>query len=134
MKISKADKYFSYYIRLRGAWESNGVLLNKCFTCDKILPCSQLDCGHFIKRQHKGTRFSEVNTACQCRGCNWLKQGNDVEFEKRLNLKHGEHTADLLRAQGRKPHKVMESLIAEHYKDLVSNILVANGWTKYKWW
>ena len=34
--------------------ESNGVLVNKCATSDKlkVLPCKDLECGHFISRRH----------------------------------------------------------------------------------
>lgn len=133
MKITKADKWFSYFIRLRDAFESNGVLVNKCFTCGKFKSAKELQCGHFVKRQHKGTRYSEINCECQCGGCNKFLQGNDVEFAKNLELKHGKGTVEKLKAQSRQPTKVNEALLADYYKDLVTNLIKEKGWEGYTW-
>ena len=134
MKINKADTWFSRFIRLRDATESNGVLVNKCFTCGKIQEAKRLDCGHFIKRQHKATRYSEINCACQCVACNHFLQGNDNEFSERLDKKYGEGTADKLKLQARITTKVDENLIAMYYKEAVNNILAEKKWKHLKWW
>jgi hypothetical protein len=117
----KADRIFSKYIRLRGA-DSNGMV--KCFTCGKILYWMESDCGHFCKRQHKKTRYSEVNCQVQCKTCNWLMQGNDIEFYARLSKKYGQNVIDLLRSQkGGKITAFELNVIIDHYSKEVDNLL-----------
>jgi hypothetical protein len=54
-----------------------------------------------------------------CRNCNWLLQGNDIEFAKGLDRKYGTGTADKLRAlQNSTLHlgKFELKVIADHYR------------------
>jgi serine protease inhibitor len=89
----KLDRIFSEYIRRRNA-DSNGFV--KCYTCCKTDHWKNMDCGHWQKRQHLATRYNEINCQTQCRACNWLKQGNDYQFEKKLRLQYGENKVNLL--------------------------------------
>jgi hypothetical protein len=95
MKSSKADRYFSLFIRLRDA-DDNG--LGKCFTCGTIKPVKEMDCGHWIKRQHQATRFNEINCQLQCKRCNAFEQGRDADFERELIKKYGQDKVNLLKA------------------------------------
>ena len=70
MSLSSADSWFSKFIRLRDA-DENGII--RCISCGKPVFWKQSDAGHFIKRQHKATRFNEKNANAQCKECNWLK-------------------------------------------------------------
>jgi 5-methylcytosine-specific restriction endonuclease McrA len=96
MKTSKADKYFSLYIRLRDV-DENG--LAKCCTCGKIGDVKYMDCGHFIKRQHMATRFDVYNCATQCKKCNAFEQGRDADFEKYILNRWGEMNLNHLKVQ-----------------------------------
>jgi len=98
MKCSKADFWFSRMIRLRDA-DENGCA--KCCTCGVYKPVKEMDCGHWIKRQHQATRFSEMNCATQCKKCNAFEQGRDAEFERFLVGKYGQDKIDWLKMQGK---------------------------------
>ena len=116
MKTSRADRYFSLYIRLRDC-DENGI--GTCCTCGAMKPVKEMDCGHFIKRQHMATRFSEMNCAVQCKRCNAFEQGRDADFERFLIEKYGEERVAWLKMQGKsscKRSKFELTEIAKHYK------------------
>lgn len=66
IKIDKADRNFSWWVRLRDG---------KCLRCgspvrfnDKQLPVSH-HASHFQGRGRENTRFNEFNLVCLCHGC-----------------------------------------------------------------
>ena len=63
IKIDKADKAFSTYIRTRDNWT--------CQRCMKRYdpPTSALHCSHFMGRGKEATRFDELNADAICYGC-----------------------------------------------------------------
>lgn len=134
MKINNADKWFSYFIRLKYAQESNGVLFVKCCTCGAIRQAKHVDCGHYIKRQHKSTRYSELNCLPQCKPCNGYEQGSPEKMAVEIDKIHGEGTAEKLRQLQHIVSKQDEKLIAFYYKEAVNNLLEKNGWKNLKWW
>lgn len=134
MKINNADKWFSRFIRLRGAWESNGILVNRCATSGKIQPCKELECGHYQSRIHKSTRWSELNAMPQSTYQNRWKHGNPEQMAKVLDEKFGQGTADRVKILSKQTSKVDEKLMAIYYKELVNNLLEKNGWKNLKWW
>jgi hypothetical protein len=75
------DIIFSQLIRLKEADEFGMV---KCFTCPEIKHWKQMQCGHFVKRAHMGTRYSERNCRPQCKNCNEHKDGNEKVFAEHL--------------------------------------------------
>ncbi|MFA5715563.1 MAG: recombination protein NinG [Candidatus Paceibacterota bacterium] len=116
MIYSKADKYFSLWIRLRDADEYGYA---KCCTCNAHHPVKSMDCGHFIKRQHMATRFSEMNGNVQCKNCNAFEQGRNEVYEKFLVKKYGQDKVDLLKMQGNSTRKISKfelDQIAKYYK------------------
>lgn len=136
MKTTNADTWFSRYIRLRDAWESNGILVNQCATSQrlKVLPCKDLQCGHFMSRRHMSTRFHEHNAMPQSVYENKYKYGNPLKMARVLDKKFGEGTAENMEVLSRQVSKVDEKLVAEFYKDKVNALLTERGWTKLKWW
>ena len=134
MKTSKADTWFSRFIRLRDAQESNGVLFAKCVTCPKVKEVKHMDCGHYVKRQHKATRYSELNCHIQCKRCNAFEQGRDEKFAQAIDKRYGKGTAYKLKLESKKYVKLDESIIETYYKELINNILEQRGWQKLKWW
>jgi tetratricopeptide (TPR) repeat protein len=77
----KADAIFSIYIRLKYADENLDV---KCFTCDKVYPYKKIQNGHFYSRGILSLRYDEQNCRPQCYGCNIARNGNYIEYYKRL--------------------------------------------------
>jgi hypothetical protein len=115
MITSKADKYFSLFIRIRDTEDG----LCRCITCGRLAHPKEMDCGHYLKRQHQATRFSEINTAAQCGKCNRFEQGRDVIFRQRLIERYGEAKIVLLEEAARKSVKRTKTeldAIADYYK------------------
>jgi len=102
MQIISCDKWFSIFIRLRDS-DENGIC--KCITCNNRSNWRQMDCGHYVKRQHSGTRYHEKNCHAQCRECNWLKQGNDSVYKEVIIEKYGQQIHDLLKSAEHKTIK-----------------------------
>lgn len=73
--VSKLDKVFSRYIRLRDS-KAYGFKYFKCPTCGRILPFEQADCSHYFSRRSNATRFDEDNCMAECR------------FDNRFNAEH----------------------------------------------
>ena len=108
------DKWFSLFIRLRGATNEGMV---QCFTCGKVSHYkSGMQNGHFQSRRHLATRFDETNCQVQCVGCNMFKAGEQFKFHINLNAKYGEDTSINLQ------HKAMQSvkITRADYEDFVS--------------
>lgn len=69
----KLDHVFSARIRGRDAPSGMG----RCISCDDW---AKLQAGHFIKRQHRATRWNEFNVHGQCARCNHFLHGNDGAY------------------------------------------------------
>ena len=80
--MRNADIYFSRYIRLKHS--ENGLCT--CYTCGAIKPIKEVDNGHYMKRDHKSTRYNEDNCRPQCKTCNGNTKHNGKQVEFRLNL------------------------------------------------
>lgn len=88
--LRKADKVFSDYIRERDNWT--------CFTCGKQGSKSEIQNGHYIERNKKGTRYDERNCNAQCSTCNMWKKGNLRVYAQRLVSKYGGGILDALQS------------------------------------
>ena len=116
MKISKADNYFSLFIRVRDAFQER---YGYCITCNTFKDVKEMDCGHYIKRQHQSTRFNEMNCQTQCKRCNNFEQGANEIFRRKLVEKYGEEKVLMLEQEGRKTVKRGKfelEQIAKYYK------------------
>ena len=80
----KLDREISEYVRRT----SNGYCT--CYTCGAIQPKESTDCGHYIVRAYRGTRYDLRNLRPQCKRCNWTLEGNHQVFRKRLVEEYGE--------------------------------------------
>ena len=69
----KLDRVFSAWIRGRDAPSGMG----RCISCGAW---AKLQAGHFIKRQHRATRWNEFNVNGQCARCNHFLHGNDGAY------------------------------------------------------
>jgi hypothetical protein len=93
MKDSKLWKVFSEYIRRRDADKDGNC---KCFTCNLVRNWKQMDCGHGIPRQHKATKFSEINNHAQCKRCNGFEGGKREVYKVEVDKRYGPGTWDKL--------------------------------------
>jgi len=102
-----ADAAFSKYIR-RKYLREDGLL--ECWSCHKLHAMSEMDCGHFVGRQHKATRFLEENCHPQCRYCNRYIEGNKDAYALSL-VKH--YGPDILERLQVEKHKTLHLLAAD---------------------
>jgi hypothetical protein len=127
MKSSKADKYFSLFVRLR---DCNEDRVCKCCTCDKIIDVKYADNSHFIGRQHMATRFSEMNCNTACKKCNGFEEGKKDVYRRFLVEKYGENKVLMLENEARKTRKISKfelDQIAKFYKSAAENLAKEKG-------
>ncbi|MDX1358575.1 MAG: recombination protein NinG [Clostridia bacterium] len=98
----KLWKWFSLYIRLRDCIDNTGGY-GFCFTCGEAIHYKDGDCGHFIPRKWKPTKYREDNNNLQCKNCNGKLSGNIEEYAKRL----GSDKVTELKEERLKPAKKM---------------------------
>lgn len=116
--LAAAQKRVNKYVRLR---DSEGGFF-KCISCDKVLPISSLNAGHFYPVGHyQSVRFNLDNVWSQCEQCNLYKSGNLAPYGFNLRRKIGEQRfADLEKAanmQNFKWDRLLVIHILEKFKD-----------------
>lgn len=82
----KADELWSKYIRLS---ESDSTGYCRCCSCDKVYPWKEVDCGHFISRNHNLGRYKRENCHAQCKKCNRFREGNKAGYAVYLQKQYG---------------------------------------------
>lgn len=108
----KLDKVFSIFIRRRHA-DVGGTV--SCVTCGALKFWKEVHAGHFIKRQHRSTRWRPTNSHPQCVSCNTYRGGMQDEYARFIVQTYGlAEFHDLMEAK----HKItkftradMESMI-----------------------
>lgn len=111
----KLDRIFSEYIRKRDT--KNGV--GRCCSCGAFKAYDQLDCGHFINRKWRATRWDEQNCHAQCISCNRFDEGNAAGYALYMVDTYGRERVDYIRAKSRETAKFSDSegeLLIKHYK------------------
>lgn len=83
--IKEVDALHSRLVR--NIYAKNGQC--ECFTCGKLKPISEMQCGHYISRSCMWLRFDMRNTFCQCVSCNIFKNGNYVVFTEKIIQRFG---------------------------------------------
>ncbi len=110
-------RWFSIYNRLK---DSNNLGMVKCCTCSKIDYWKNMDCGHYISRKHKATKYHEKNNHAQCKRCNDYGKGEQAIYGVYVDHKYGKGTTDMLMGLskvlkvGIKPHEYKE--LSDHYR------------------
>lgn len=116
--VSKLDKVFSQYVRLRVCDEYGFA---DCFTCGSRRHWKEVDAGHFITRAKFATRWDPVNVQFQCKRCN-MNGGKQYEFSRKLDATYGEGTAEGLyiksQARASYSHEDLQGMIALYLKEL----------------
>ena len=91
--VHKLDRLLSEYVR-RSAADAGGTVT--CVTCNRNFFWKDVDCGHYIKRQHMAARFNPMNVAPQCRKCNRFAGGMMDAFALYLVKRYGIQILDEL--------------------------------------
>lgn len=118
---------FSEFIRLRDS-DKNGYC--KCFTCGLVRHWKQGDCGHGIGRQHKATKYNEINNQFQCKRCNGFEGGRMDQFMINVDKKYGPGTWDRIQVASRQVVKRGQfeyDMMIEHYKKEVVRLKSERG-------
>ena len=95
---NKLDRTLSDYVRQKAA-DDGGTA--RCITCGKLDYWKDMDCGHYIKRQYKSTRWDIRNLGIQCRKCNRFAGGRMDEFALHIIQNQG---LEVLEELGRLKH------------------------------
>jgi hypothetical protein len=90
--IDDADAVFSKFVRLGAVIE--GDFLN-CFICGIPIRWQEAQAMHYIKRGNLYLRWDVRNVKPGCEECNVFKDGNYVEYTRRLEEEHPGITAIL---------------------------------------
>lgn len=118
----KLDEVYSLYIRMSHADEKGMV---QCYTCSKRDHWKKMQCGHYISRRHKSTRWYEKNTKVQCVGCNVFNQGNGPAFAQHLIKDYGPSILEELEIKKNnifKGGKVEISFLTEEYNTKLNQL------------
>ena len=91
----KLDIAYSKFIRTRDS--KNGYFI--CCSCSRRFPIGEGDCGHFIQRSNRCTRWDVRNLNTQCRGCNRFQADKaKPRYAQFIVSKYGKETlAELVR-------------------------------------
>lgn len=92
------DAEFSFYVR---ASSRDRMGLIRCVTCGKLEELKDIDCGHYITRALRSTRWDEKNVGPQCRKCNRFLNGMAHEFRAYLVGKWGAEEIEKLEMRSR---------------------------------
>lgn len=110
----RLDRVFSEYIRKRDTKNGYG----KCCSCGRLTAFEDGDCGHFINRKWRSTRWDESNSHFQCRRCNRFDEGNAAGYALFILDRYGREKVDYLRAVSRETARFTDSegelMIAEY--------------------
>ncbi len=112
------DRYFSLYIRHRDCPDGRGY----CITCGAPITPKTCDCGHYIGRAHKATRWDEINCHAQCKNCNERLEGLIPVYRKVLIRLYGLPTVEELERKKRTVFKLSRSEMLDrinYYKSMV---------------
>lgn len=90
VKIDKADRAFSLYVRTRDDW--------KCQRCLKHYepPTNALHCSHFMGRGKEATRFDPLNADALCYGCHQYFTSHPAEHYAWQVERKGQDVIDAL--------------------------------------
>jgi hypothetical protein len=95
--ISKLDILFSEYIRIRNCDDQGNV---ECITCGEEKHWTDVQCGHYVKRNNMTTRYHLQNCGEQCSTCNCVHDGRQDIHKYYIDKTYGPGTADKLEKLG----------------------------------
>jgi len=97
----------------------------ECITCDRQLPFSQLQAGHFVADRHNANLFSERGVHAQCVSCNCYHGGRPLEYRRQIIRLYGEGVDEELEAEAKSIKKYttydLEELI-KYYQEQIEKL------------
>lgn len=108
IKIDKADKLFSLWIRTRDEWTCQ-----RCHT-RYTPPTAALHCSHFMGRAKENTRFEPLNADALCYGCHQYFTSHPAEHYAWQVGKKGQKMVDRLVLAGntyKKKDRKLEAML-----------------------
>lgn len=116
VKIDKADKVFSLYIRTRDSWT--------CQRCGKRYdpPTNALHCSHFMGRGKEATRFDENNADALCYGCHQYFTSHPAEHYAWQVERKGQALIDALVLKSNTYKKKDRDAVHLLYKEKLANL------------
>lgn len=124
---SKADIWFSLYIRERAKWACERC--TKQFSMpvlvgNKVMGApSNLHCSHIFGRRNKSVRFDKKNAYAHCFACHQWFTENPIELYGWVTGVQGVDEVQSLRVRAKRAKKVCEEEAAEEYKELVLEMI-----------
>lgn len=113
--MGKADSVFSQYVRISHIDEWGRV---QCFTCGVMHDWKEVDCGHFIPRGNKTTRYELDNCRPQCTTCNRVYHGREEQFRLNLVREIGiERVNTLIKWEKKPPFKLSHNFFQSKYEE-----------------
>lgn len=127
----KLWKIFSEFIRLRDCLNTTGLPnYGKCITCEKIIPRTLLQAGHFIAGRHNANLFSEKGTHAQCYNCNINLKGCTLVYRRRIIELYGQGYDEILEQEEKKMLKFLIPELEEkieYYKKKIKELEKQGG-------
>jgi hypothetical protein len=117
----KADKIFWEYIRKRDSIKTT-LSPDKCVCVTCWETVDNIQCGHFVTRASRSTRWQEQNASWQCPACNCWGWGRQYEHGVAIDRKYWEWTADRLIRLWHEPQKVTREFLEEIIKEFTLKI------------
>jgi hypothetical protein len=97
-----ADELWSKYVRQDEA-DQDGYC--HCCSCGETHHWKEMDCGHFVSRNHNLGRYKRENCHAQCRKCNRFREGNKAGYAVYLQKRYGNEILDSLNQLQYQTHK-----------------------------
>lgn len=121
VKIDKADKTFSLYIRTRDNWT--------CQRCSRRYdpPTQALHCSHFMGRGKEATRFDEENADALCYGCHRYFTAHPLEHVDWQIERKGQKTVDSLRLRSNQYHRKDRQMAYLYWKKRLEEMEIGNA-------
>lgn len=120
IKIDKADKVFSEYIRTRDKWT--------CQRCGRKYepPTSALHCSHFQGRGKEATRFDELNADAMCYGCHRFFTANPIDHYDWQVKRKGQKVVDDIRLRSNQYMKKDRAMAHLYWKERLKELKSEN--------
>lgn len=96
--IKATDTVYSSYVRQKYA-DKEGMV--KCYTCEDVYHYKRLQCGHYISRLFKYTRWDLNNLRPQCFYCNMRRAGCAFIFRENLVKELGTEVVENMEQRAR---------------------------------
>lgn len=110
IRIDKADKLFSLWIRTRDGWT--------CQRCHRQYkpPTNALHCSHFFGRGKESTRYEPLNADSLCYGCHAYFTAHPLAHTDWQVKRKGQATIDKLRLASNTYQKKQRDLEAIYWE------------------